>query len=512
VLGRGLLEGKHLYIDYWDNRSPGLAYIYAAIVKIFGPVMWGVGAVDILWLLVISYLIFRFTERYLGPAAAGISAVVYVSWHVDAGYWQAAQAEPFLMTFIFPAFLLVVREDSWVRLRHVVAGVLTGAAFWTKYNGIMLLPVVLLLPYLDTSGLDMRPRRIGLAIPWRQWLYRVTLIVLGFLAVVGLVLLYFWHVGSLAEFRYQQLEILPRYVAMAADRTPSLWLWGLVRTQGVLGLLTEAAVAAALFVAWRLGDLARLAPILIAAALGYLAVVMQVRFQDYGFESCLPFFAVVWGYLCVKVYFCFGAIARACVARGWRVAQGLIWLVLANIVAWVASEQAIVVSSQYQALAAWWRAPEASYGSYPWARPISHFPDQMQVILYLNQKLKPGDRVFVWGSEPLIYFLTGTCQPTRFVLNLPLISPWSPPEWREEVVSDLRKWPPQRLVVARDDELPGIAFHPMDSEEFLQADPEFAGFLSDHYDLERKLEFFRIYQRKDLSGKVAASVSPSPCR
>jgi hypothetical protein len=500
VLGRGLLEGKQLYLDFWDNRSPGLAYIYAVIVKLFGSVMWCVGAVDILWLLVIAFLIFRFAERYLGPAAATVSVVVYASWHTGAGYWQAAQAEPFLMTFIFASFALVVRDDAWVKLRHIAAGALLGGAFWTKYNGVLLLPVVCLLPYLDTSGLDMRPPRIRLTVAWRAYLFRATLVATGFLTVVGLVLLYFWYVGSLAEFQYQQFEIMPRYVAMAAERTPHLWLYGLVRTELVLGFLVEVAAAAALFVAWRQGDLGRVVPILIAAALGYLSVAVQVRFHDYGFESCLPFLAMVWGYLCVKAYDRFGAMARACAERGWRLAQALVWVVLANIVAWVVSAQAIEIASKYQALAAWWRTPEAFYGSYPWARPISHFPDQMRVISYLRENLQPRDEVFVWGSEPLIYFLVERPCPTRFALNLPLISPWSPPAWREEVVNALGNAPPRFVVVARDDDIPYIAFHNLDSEEYLAVFPELAALLAGLYEPVANLEFFVIYRRKSLPG------------
>ena len=512
VLGRGLLEGKQLYIDYWDNRSPGLAYIYAAIVKVFGPVMWCVGAVDIVWLLVIAYFIFRFTERYLGPAAAAISVAVYVSWHAYAGYWQAAQAETFLMAFVFAAFFLVAGEDRWIKLRHFAAGVAFGAAFWTKYNGGALLPVVILLPYLQTSDLDAHPARIRLTIPGRQWLARAVIFGAGFLLSVGAVLLYFWHVGSLAEFHYQQFEILPRYVATAAARTPHLWLWSLLQTEAALGFLGEAGMAAALYIAWRQRDLARVAPILVAAALGYLSVAAQVRFHAYGFETCLPFLAMAWGYLAVKTYHRFGAMARACAVRGWRVAQVLIWVVLANVIGWVVSGQAIEMRSHYQALAAWWREPEASYGSYPWSNPISHFANQMQVVKYLRQNTRPRDNVFVWGSEPLIYFLTGTCQPTRFVLNLPLISPWSPPAWRDEVAADLQKSPPRYFVVARDDALPYIAFHPWDSEEFLQAYPELAIFLADDYELAQKLEFFKIYRRRELPGAMASSTLPSPCR
>ncbi len=67
TIGQGLLEGKQLYRDLWDNKPPGIFIAYAGIAGLFGKVMWSAAAVDILLLLVISYLLFRFTEALSGP-------------------------------------------------------------------------------------------------------------------------------------------------------------------------------------------------------------------------------------------------------------------------------------------------------------------------------------------------------------------------------------------------------------------------------------------------------------
>src|SRR5690242_4299980 len=64
VIGQGLLNGQHLYLNLWDNKPPGIFAIYAVLVKVFGHVAWSVGVVEILWLLVLSICIFRFAERH----------------------------------------------------------------------------------------------------------------------------------------------------------------------------------------------------------------------------------------------------------------------------------------------------------------------------------------------------------------------------------------------------------------------------------------------------------------
>src|SRR5580700_9997194 len=96
VIGQGLLRGQLLYRDLWDIKPPGIFYIYKIVVRIFGPVMWSVGVIDIIWLLAISICIFYFAKHYLGAPAAAMAVVTNALWHCSWGYIHAAQAETFI--------------------------------------------------------------------------------------------------------------------------------------------------------------------------------------------------------------------------------------------------------------------------------------------------------------------------------------------------------------------------------------------------------------------------------
>src|SRR5579872_7238757 len=61
-IGQRLWEGKQLYLDFWDNKPPGIFFLYAVMVKILGNAMWQVGLLDLLWLLIFSIFIFKFAE------------------------------------------------------------------------------------------------------------------------------------------------------------------------------------------------------------------------------------------------------------------------------------------------------------------------------------------------------------------------------------------------------------------------------------------------------------------
>ncbi|MFB3923296.1 MAG: ArnT family glycosyltransferase [Terriglobia bacterium] len=496
VIARGLLDGQELYRDLWDNKPPGIFYIFTLIVKIFGPVMWWVGIVDLLWLIGISCLIFYFARRYLGNPAAAIAVVVHGVWHVQGGYWHAAQTETFLMVFVFLAFFAVLRDEAWPWLRYFSAGILLAAAFWIKYNAIAFLPLVMLLPHLDLSGLDDRPRFVGFATPWRRWMPWAVVLGSAFGLAVIAVLAMFWFSGAWPAMKEVQFEVLPRYSTMAIDHIDSYWLFVVRRVQFVLGIWTECATLAALLIAFWRRELSRLGPILAATAVGFASTAMQVRYHGYTFETSYPFFAMIWGYLAVKIWEVCKTAGTFFVQRGWRLARVLVWIAFANVAVWFVPGELSDAYVQYKSLGDWIRDRDRSYAEYPWAFPISHFQDQMRVIAYLRANSAPSDKVFVWGSEPLIYFITERRFPTRFVTNLALISPWAPSAWRSELVDDLKEAPPRFFIVARDDMVSSITYTYWDSERHLQAFPELAIFIDDYYEPAEVLPYFTIYRRR----------------
>jgi hypothetical protein len=496
VMGQGLLHGQLLYRDLCDVRPPGISYIYALIVKVFGPVMWSVGVVDILWLLVICYCVFRFAQRYLGAPAAALATVFFASWHCTFGYISAVQPESVVTLLVFPAYFLLLPGRRWPNLRHFAAGLMMGGAFWSKYNAVMFFPFLVLLPHLDLSHLDREPRRVGLKVPLREWLALASLVVAGFATAVAAVLGYFWWAGVWPALKEVQFEVLPRYGAMVFERHHNYVRWALVQTYAHVGPWTEAIAAVTLAIAWWRRELAKVTPVVLMGLAGYATVAAQGRFHPYYFETVYPFLAMFWGYACLKIYEGFNFTGMAFARRGWRLARGLLWVVLANLAFAVVVEDVVRVVQHYKFLADWWRNPEISYTEYWWQLPLEKLGEQLRVINYLNKNSVAGDQVYVWGTAPLINFLSQRQSPSRFVSNLPLISLWGPARWRDELVRDLDKKRPRFIVVARHDSIPGVSFTHMDSEEYLQTFPGMANLLTSRYEPAENLWDFEIYRLK----------------
>jgi 4-amino-4-deoxy-L-arabinose transferase-like glycosyltransferase len=93
TIGQGLLERKQPYRDLWDNKPPGIFIVYAGIAKLFGRALWSVPVVDILLLLLISYLLLRFTEPYLGRVGAALAVMVHAFMYGRLRHFSVAQAE-----------------------------------------------------------------------------------------------------------------------------------------------------------------------------------------------------------------------------------------------------------------------------------------------------------------------------------------------------------------------------------------------------------------------------------
>jgi len=508
VIGRGLLHGAKLYRDLWDNKPPGIFYIYAAVVKIFGPVMWSIGVVDILWLLAISVCLFRFAERPLGKPAAFLAVLVNATLHIRAGYWNAAQPETFLMLFVFGGYFLLSSRGRGMKYKEAGAGVLFAAAFWVKYNALAFLPFLLLVPYWQLGKSDGRAPGFRLAIKWREWLAKMSRFAAGVLLASAALVLGLWFSGAWSGFVEEQFQVLPRYAAAAFAGTPHYGMWAAGRIQSGLGFWTVWAAVAALVLAWRRNQLSRLTPALIGAAAGFAALAVQIRYQPYYFETCYPFFAVLWAYLGIQIYEATRSVARYFLKRNWRVARVLTWIVFANLVALCLPGPVVRWVTNYKAFNQWRQNPAHFYSDYSWPGAAEHLRDTLRVVHYLDGHPAPAAGVYVWGNEPLIYYLSGYQPPTRFVWNLALIAPWQLPGWRQQLVSQLSQAQPRFIIVARDDEVQDLSGTTQDSAEALQAFPALAGYLRDFYQPCKDDVTFEIYCR--ASGGVAAASAGPP--
>ncbi|MGD0006984.1 MAG: hypothetical protein ABSE93_00355 [Terriglobia bacterium] len=550
LIGQGLLRGQQLYRDLWDIKPPGIFYIYALIVKAFGPVAWCIGVVDVFWLLAISLCIFYFARRFVGAPAAALAMVFNVVRHCRQGYIHAAQPETFLMLCVFAAWFLLIpagpglvpaladasvgptsldgagarrvtgwpfRSWAWADyLRVVVAGFALGAAFWLKYNAVLFFPVLMLVPFLDFREWDRGSSRVKMVVSWKDWLARVWFVGAGFALTVLAVLAYFWASGAWPAMRESQLEVLPRFAAghfqwRLTQENLSFLVSALRSSQFHLGLWTEIMAPLSLLIAWGRRELRFLAPVFLLALAGYLCAAVQGQFNSYYFETCHPFFSMFWGYLCVKTLEGFQYARRVFGQRGWMLARAMLWLVLASLTFALFSEEGVRVVQQYGFLRDWWRNPEQSYSAYWYQIPLEKLSEKHRIINYLKKNSDPEDEVYVWGYATLINFLAQRGTPSRFLYDWPVMSTWGLPHWCQELVHVLETKRPRYIVVERNDSAPGCTHTTLDSEQYLRLRqcPALTDLLNRQYQPAVNYTDFEIYMLKKSPGYGAGEAVTS---
>ena len=495
TMGRCILEGGIPYQDCWDTKPPGVFYLFAVIARLFGASIWCVRVVDLFWLMALSYLLFRFAERALGPRVAALGVAFHSVAYFQLGYRNTANPESFLMLPVLGSFLIVLARRGTTVLKYSLAGALMGVAFWFKFNAIIFAPLVLILPYLERKSAAQRNSAVSDTPGKRGEWIRIALAFAGGLMLVGAAVpLYFLLTGAWQAFYETFFKVVPLYTQMAIERTPSYLWWSLAQLQMRLGLWTELMLAAVLALAWKPEERRKVAPVLLAALLGLVSVAVQFRFWIYSFATSLPFLAVLWAYVAVRIFGQFRSWSADFGRRSWRVARVLVWVVPVSLILTPFVSFSANFLDRYRSAAIWARGPEAAHRDYSWNALYGHWGEMMEVIDFVKGNSDAGDSVYVWGFEPLIYYRSDLRSPTRFITNMPQIAPWCPPEWREELMLELRADPPTLLVVNRDDAVYPILYTRLDSEQSLAEFPALTQFLTERYISARDFHAFHVFR------------------
>jgi len=204
--GQRLLAGDVPYLDAWDQKPPGVMFLYAAMLAVW-PHESVVPGVDLLLAAAVAALLVWLGRRRFSVNVGCGAAVLYLTFGNPAlqrmgGMYSRAQCEPFIAVAVAAALLLLASHRR-ARVHLLLAGGFLAVAFWLKYNAIAygLPAAVATLLWRPAAGSRSRWSSVR-DIAW---------VGAGFVSVAILVLGWFWANGALVELRRATIDYNLQY-------------------------------------------------------------------------------------------------------------------------------------------------------------------------------------------------------------------------------------------------------------------------------------------------------------
>jgi 4-amino-4-deoxy-L-arabinose transferase-like glycosyltransferase len=474
MIARSMLDGNVLYCDIWDRKQPLTFGLFALSQLVFGESILAIRLLGCIAVAISCLLLYRIARTTFGPERVGpmAAAATYALFSLSSG-GLATNTEILFAPFAIGAVALMI--GWWVAAtgspsmrRSAGAGLLLGLGTFIK---LIVVFDALFVSLLLVAGWWRDRGSLGTGLRWLAT--RLAALAAGaatpwIIGAVTFALLGAWHEFIFSNFTFNMGNISDR-----AFTVPVLWLTAqrLMTESGLLWLGFAAGTALAVSrPRWiSAADRRLLAALLTWAVLATAAAVSLRSPILHYYLQPVPALSLITALVFSRLW-----------SRGARlpgaVRVGLVVLLLVPQIRLVAER---------------------------WRHVIELEDVPATVAEYVQQRVAPGDYIYVANYQPVIYLLTETRSPTR----------WAFPQFL--VLSSFR----ERLGTDLEQEMASLFAHRpryviVDTNKGILVDPAYYRVLHERYlDVDYELEthisslalFRRIEARGGDTGAAAAT-------
>jgi hypothetical protein len=390
-----ILDGMPPYTVAFNMKFPGIYYLYALFMGIFGETIVGIHLG--LWLInaVSTVLTYRLGRRFLDASSAAVACAVFGLMTISPPFQgTSAHATQFLLPFALGGILLLPGFGAPASSGRLVAsGVLFGLAVTVKQHAA-LFSVFGILAVLFGWG-----RLPGGG--WRSRLRETLLLMAGMAAPLLLIGLGLAWAGCFPKFWFWTITYARHYVTILTPsealarflaKAPGVmdgWWWVMAGVgAGAIGLWLDPHLKPA---RWFL---------LTFLLLSFLSVCPGFYFRNHYFVTLVPALALLVG--CAVSWF------LTVLEKRWPGhCAGLVLFGIALTLPLLVFHAEFFETSDL----AWSKA----------VYPFGCFPEMRAIGDRLKMEMKPGDQMAVLGSEPELYFYTHSRSATGYLYVYPLM-------------------------------------------------------------------------------------------
>lgn len=483
--GELLLQGKIDYKYIFDLKPPGVHFTFALGHLIFGKSMMGMRIFDILWQSVTGFVLFIIIYKLTKSKSAGLlSSVLYIFLYFRLDYWHTLQADGFLnLPFALSILLVHISDKEKYSVPLFAAGVLFGITILFKYTLIIFLPLLVII-FIFQPGLQNRIKKISL--------YLAGFVVINLLAVS-----IYLFAGALDEFIDIQFVQTPLYAKIGYETesagfitanvirlffssvySPLIWfstiiaIYLLITKQlyykySVIFVWIVSSIAG-LIIQWKffLYHFLVIIPA-ISAGTSLFFVNLNEKYKE-RFRKLLP----ITGAIILICYFLLGFKPYISnYADLFNYLNGSKTLNEVYEVKGFTNDSAFMIAKTFRA------------------------------IEFVKQNSSENSGIYIWGFDPLIYYLSGRHCVSRFIYNFPLYWKENNEKFQTEFMEDLNKERPELILVSQHDPLYFISGFKGDSREMLDRLPGFKTYIEQNYEYAARVDdfiFFKIRNRPEI--------------
>ena len=396
-MGGALLQGAWPYLHTWESDFPGLMFLQAIEILVFGKSIAAFRLFDLLFQLGNAFLIYRIATRIHSGAAGLVAAVLFCLIYQGYGPWNTAQREGFATLFVLAGFWMYFTADRRSTL-------VTAAAIGLGLGVAVIIKPTLLALALFYAPLLSKLRSQGAVT-------HLSVAGVGLMTPAAVIVAGYWAAGGLVELYEACVAYQSIYTARLRGQEPLLiyWLHKLARF-GLHAVLLPVAYVPFLFQGrWRRERLM----LWLGYAGSLIAIFVQGTFAGYHYLPGLALGAVLIGSL-----FAFATDRLF----GGRHVSMTIWRQPApTVVAWALLAGAALFYMRNAPIA---RLVTLQFLQPPEANELRNqtvfdFTESYDVAAYLRERTRPDERIQVWGYESLVYYLADRLAASRFQMTHP---------------------------------------------------------------------------------------------
>jgi hypothetical protein len=323
---------------------------------------------------------------------------------------------------------------------------------------------------------------------------------------VLLTLSWFWARGALSDMSWTLGEFTPGYTALSWEnrRAADMLYHAIEEAFFKFSALSAAGVVAAIAMRPAFEREREFVFLLLGLiAIQVAGIAMQGKFFAYHYAATLPLIAAIAGLGLYKLWQrCLGGGVGGVIAFFSFVAIAVAMRYAVRDLPQFFWERCLI-RIQFLMQRAPYDSREAMDAELSYVSDYDLASDR-RVAGEIIARTEPSDAIYVWGFEPVIYWLANREPASRFIYNVAQRSAWERKKSQQALMADLWRTRPRMIVVQSRDVFPGVTGTSLDSKDELPSFPALATMIEHEYEFVTAVDDFDLYQRVKLSPPATA--------